>query len=246
MTQTIRDHFIKALSKRRDIDDPAQYADFADAELTGFIRAQIDADFPGIYEETRRKWYEEHRVKSRMSSTGADVRLALRYYLDFLDSKFFPRTKLPMEKAVPKKKAAPAVIPQPEAPETTTPTPPAPNERVLSEGMKAHVEFERARRNPQLRAACIAHYGYQCQVCGLDFAEAYGEELGSMYIEVHHLKPISTFDDEHDVDPITDLVPLCANCHAMIHRGKDGALTLGELRKQYKGHVWPIRIRKDD
>ena len=31
------------------------------------------------------------------------------------------------------------------------------------------------------------------------------------------------------VDPITDLIPLCANCHAMIHRG-DKVLSPGALK----------------
>jgi len=32
------------------------------------------------------------------------------------------------------------------------------------------------------------------------------------------LNPISQTKGTHEVNPKTDLVPLCANCHAMIHR----------------------------
>ena len=32
------------------------------------------------------------------------------------------------------------------------------------------------------------------------------------------MSPISQTEGTHTVDPTTDLVPLCANCHAMIHR----------------------------
>ena len=31
------------------------------------------------------------------------------------------------------------------------------------------------------------------------------------------------------VDPETDMAVVCPNCHRMLHRGKDGPLTIGEL-----------------
>ncbi|MGH0218500.1 hypothetical protein NKY68_00240 [Sinorhizobium meliloti] len=34
---------------------------------------------------------------------------------------------------------------------------------------------------------------------------------------------------EYTVDPIKDLIPVCANCHAMLHRRSD-PLTVEELR----------------
>jgi predicted HNH restriction endonuclease len=38
---------------------------------------------------------------------------------------------------------------------------------------------------------------------------------------VHHLNPISQTEGEHEVDPVNDLIPLCSNCHSMIHRLED-------------------------
>jgi 5-methylcytosine-specific restriction protein A len=35
---------------------------------------------------------------------------------------------------------------------------------------------------------------------------------------VHHIKPLSELDGEIEVDPIMDLMPVCANCHSMLHR----------------------------
>ena len=104
----------------------------------------------------------------------------------------------------------------------------------MTEGAKKHVEAERAWRNPELRKACLDHYGYQCQCCGMDFESVYGD-AGKCFIEVHHLRPISTYDGEHEVNPLTDLVPLCSNCHSMIHRGENGTMTLEELRAIYRG-----------
>lgn len=116
----------------------------------------------------------------------------------------------------------------------------------MTEGEKKHVEFEQAHRNPALRQACIGKYGYQCQCCGMNFAELYGEELGGNFIEVHHLKMISTFDESRPEDYLENLVPLCSNCHSMIHHGKEGPLTLAELRAAYKGEKKEIKVWKED
>ena len=37
------------------------------------------------------------------------------------------------------------------------------------------------------------------------------------YIHVHHIVALSAVKGEYIVDPINDLVPVCPNCHAMIH-----------------------------
>ena len=102
-------------------------------------------------------------------------------------------------------------------------TPPAEPPKVLEEGEIIEMHIAKHERNAALRAACIVHFSAQhagavvCEACGLSFAERYGE-IGEGYIEVHHLSPISQTEGTHTVDPTTDLVPLCANCHAMIHR----------------------------
>lgn len=57
-----------------------------------------------------------------------------------------------------------------------------------------------------------------CEICGFDFSKKYGD-LGSDFIEVHHVKPISEMK-ENEKTKIEDLVMLCSNCHSMIHRKK--------------------------
>lgn len=87
----------------------------------------------------------------------------------------------------------------------------------LSEGNQLLTVTNRYERNPALRSACIKHFGVVCQVCGFDFESIYGV-LGKDYCQVHHITPLSQMGESHEVNPITDLIPLCANCHAMIHR----------------------------
>lgn len=100
---------------------------------------------------------------------------------------------------------------------------------LLSEGDLLELHITKHERNPELRRRCIEINGWICKGCGLDFKKKYGE-LGVDFIEVHHLYPISRTDGEHTVDPATELVPLCANCHAMIHRLKGEEMSVEKLQ----------------
>jgi 5-methylcytosine-specific restriction enzyme A len=93
-----------------------------------------------------------------------------------------------------------------------------------------HVSYERSRKN---RAAAIRLHGTKCKACGFDFNAVYGPELARDYIEIHHVESIAT--GVRHVDASTDLVPLCANCHAMVHRNRHAILTLAELKNIMEG-----------
>jgi 5-methylcytosine-specific restriction protein A len=101
-------------------------------------------------------------------------------------------------------------------------------ESGLPEGARTRVEVNRYERNPVNRAVCIASHGALCCVCDQDFGRTYGI-LGAGYIEVHHLVPVSRMGAGYVVDPVRDLVPLCANCHAMVHR-RDPPVPITELK----------------
>lgn len=70
-----------------------------------------------------------------------------------------------------------------------------------------------------------------CEICGFDFSEKYGE-LGTNYIEAHHVIPVSTMS-EGEKTKIEDIVMVCSNCHSMIHRKKPW-LNKNELKKLLK------------
>jgi 5-methylcytosine-specific restriction enzyme A len=76
--------------------------------------------------------------------------------------------------------------------------------------------YERSRIN---RAACIEIYGAECQVCDFNFKHRYGY-IGEGFIHVHHIVPLSTMGGAYELDPAKDLVPVCPNCHAMLHKKK--------------------------
>ncbi|KIS27066.1 HNH endonuclease [Arthrobacter sp. SPG23] len=96
------------------------------------------------------------------------------------------------------------------------------------------VEVNRYERDPAARRACIAHYGTLCAACGFSFEIAYGD-AGRDFIDVHHTAPVSLLDSSYRLDPVTDLVPLCANCHAMAHLGVTTPRTLSVLRQMLAG-----------
>lgn len=99
----------------------------------------------------------------------------------------------------------------------------------LSEGAKRQITVNAYERNPEARKECIAHYGYKCQACGFDFEKIYGER-GKGFIHVHHIVPLSKIGESYKVKPTKDLIPVCPNCHAMIHRDKENTLTVEKLK----------------
>lgn len=89
-------------------------------------------------------------------------------------------------------------------------------EKPLVEGTSFTVQVSAFERNPVARQKCVAHYGTSCSVCGFNFGATYGGSAED-YIHVHHLKPLASIGEEYVIDPIKDLRPVCANCHAVIH-----------------------------
>lgn len=86
------------------------------------------------------------------------------------------------------------------------------------EGAVRTVMVNRYERDPQARQACLDHHGYTCQACMADLTTVYGQELGQRAIHVHHVIPMATRGKEYRLDPVRDLVPLCPNCHNVIHK----------------------------
>lgn len=87
---------------------------------------------------------------------------------------------------------------------------------TFMEGKSRDVIQTRFERNPQARKVCLNHHGYSCKICDFNFEDTFGE-TGRGFIHVHHLNPIAAIRQEYKLDPKNDLVPVCPNCHSMIH-----------------------------
>jgi len=102
------------------------------------------------------------------------------------------------------------------------------DDNVLVEGAKKKVTVNLYERDPKARKACLEHYGYNCYICKFNFEKNFGK-IGRNFIHVHHIKPLSEINQEYKVNPIKDLIPVCPNCHAMLHK-KTPAYSLKELK----------------
>lgn len=109
---------------------------------------------------------------------------------------------------------------------------------LIHEGTKEIVNTQKYKRSKLLRDKAIEHFTdengrIKCKVCNFDFEEVYGEH-GRGYIEIHHQKPVFQFDGD-DVkktisEALKNLIPVCANCHRMIHRSREKPLSFNEMR----------------
>ncbi|MCX5815309.1 MAG: HNH endonuclease [Proteobacteria bacterium] len=67
-----------------------------------------------------------------------------------------------------------------------------------------------------------------CEVCYFSFHSVYGQ-IGSDYIEGHHLLPLSELDGRRKTR-VEDIALVCSNCHRMLHRRRPW-LGVSELKK---------------
>lgn len=98
-----------------------------------------------------------------------------------------------------------------------------------SEGAVTRVTVSKHERDKRAPKACLDHYGPRCQACGIDFGEAYGT-LGDGFIDVHHIRELSTLGPGYHIDPVSDLRPICPNCPPMVHQATP-AMPVADLRR---------------
>lgn len=111
---------------------------------------------------------------------------------------------------------------------------------TINEGKKKVVVTSVYERSDKLRKKAIEHYTHngriKCKVCCFDFEDFYGNH-GSGFIEIHHQKPVFMFENEdleQKIDnALENVMPVCSNCHRMIHRTRNNPLSFQEI----KNHV---------
>ncbi|MEO8531093.1 MAG: HNH endonuclease, partial [Deltaproteobacteria bacterium] len=101
------------------------------------------------------------------------------------------------------------------------------------EGAERQVTRNIRERDPEARADAEAYYRDKhdnrllCEGCKIEFGKIYGQR-GEGFMHFHHKKPLAESDGRRQVSGRDDLVPLCPNCHAMVHRGEK-LLTVEQL-----------------
>ncbi len=97
--------------------------------------------------------------------------------------------------------------------------------------LRSHLAVE---RNRKLRADAKAYWqvkqngSVRCRACEFDFRKTYGDHSEG-FIEMHHLRPLAEIWSPSKV-AVKDLIPLCSNCHRMVHRDPGSMLEFDELK----------------
>lgn len=111
---------------------------------------------------------------------------------------------------------------------------------LINEGMQKFVKSKAYERSNKLRKYAIEHFQDNgiigCNACNFVFEKFYGKELGEGFIEIHHIKPVYQYEGE-DVnktisEALQNLVPLCSNCHKMVHRKRTVILDVSFLKNE--------------
>lgn len=97
---------------------------------------------------------------------------------------------------------------------------------IISEGLKKATGGNTYERSTLLRSYAISYFkkngGIDCKCCTFNFREFYGKDIGNGFIEIHHVKPVFKYDDQDLIKTIEkavkNLMPVCSNCHRMIHK----------------------------
>lgn len=110
---------------------------------------------------------------------------------------------------------------------------------TINEGTQVIVRTKVYKRSSKLRRQAIEYYTtkddrIKCKACNFDFEEFYGEH-GNGFIEIHHQKPVFQFDGDDEQRTIKqaleNVIPVCANCHRMIHRSRVNPLSLIQIKE---------------
>lgn len=107
---------------------------------------------------------------------------------------------------------------------------------TLIEGAKKTIIVNAYERNPTARRKCIQIHGSRCAICNFDFGEVYGKDFEGK-IHVHHIKPLCGIDEAYEVDPEHDLIPVCPNCHMIIHSKKEDVFSIEEVKQMIESNI---------
>lgn len=84
---------------------------------------------------------------------------------------------------------------------------------------------ESLENDPDTRLEVLKVHGLDCWICGFNYESSYGE-LGKGLIQVHYKgKEVKT-----EVNLVEDFIPLCGNCHAMVHMMEDSGAGIKDLK----------------
>lgn len=111
---------------------------------------------------------------------------------------------------------------------------------IVTEGSSKYTLSKSYERSQKLRNVAIEHFSHNgiiaCECCGFEFQAFYGEKYGSSCIEIHHLRPIFLYSNtgvtQTIEEAIKNLLPVCPNCHRVIHKNGITAGMIPDFKKE--------------
>ena len=115
-----------------------------------------------------------------------------------------------------------------------------PYKELITEGEAKYLTTKVYERSQKLRNAAIDFFSkngiISCECCGFEFNAFYGPRYGISCIEIHHIKPIFQYSSKSISQTISDalnnLLPVCPNCHRVIHKNHITAAMLPDFKQQ--------------
>lgn len=189
-------------------------------------------DYQNRFLGTRLVWYGKNRTRLSQPAMKSMLNPVSRVYVFYREDNEAPFQFAGIGKPTSVRDISPVEIIWDFTPSNETTSIQYPDEIIdpetITEGARKAITVNVYERDPHARRRCLEHWGTDCYVCGFSFHSRYGD-LGVGYIHVHHLRPLSEIGREYELDPISDLRPVCPNCHAMLHR-RSPVLSPDELR----------------
>lgn len=110
---------------------------------------------------------------------------------------------------------------------------------LINEGAQKTIPVKVYERSVLLRKAAIDAFTVKgiisCHCCKFNFDSYYGKKISNGYIEIHHIKPILKYSEQELIkcikDAVKNLMPVCSNCHRMIHKNWQQPLPIDTLMK---------------
>jgi predicted HNH restriction endonuclease len=124
---------------------------------------------------------------------------------------------------------------------------------VINEGFKKTISVIFMKKSIKRRDTAIKEFTVNgvisCDCCEFNFEKFYGKEIGTGYIEIHHLKPIFKYQQQELKkfinEAMKNLIPVCSNCHRMIHRVWKNPLEIDALKKHInKNGIFQTKSRE--
>ncbi|MCD8184564.1 MAG: HNH endonuclease [Bacteroides sp.] len=117
-----------------------------------------------------------------------------------------------------------------------------PFEEIISEGKLTSKVVSTRERSAKLRTVAKKYFmdnnQYYCSCCNFNFSSVYDSELDTDCIEMHHLKPIFMYEDDQldktIEQALANIMPVCPNCHRMIHKNHITVEKMDDFKKKIK------------